>query len=227
MTFCENCGMKIADDAKFCENCGAPNMKAVSQYTSNNDSQAAGQTEQTNGYAYGQPEAGTTSSSYEGGNSSNAGNTYSTGNAYDSGNAFYTSPITPANGPLPMMGFTEAVQKCFSNYVNFSGRARRSEYWFFTLFVIIVQLVLGLVGNMIFGAPENGGTNILQNLFSLAVFLPSTAVFWRRMHDIGRSGVWFLLNLIPCIGQIVLLVFECTDSQPGENMYGMSPKYPA
>ena len=125
-----------------------------------------------------------------------------------------------------MMGFTEAVQTCLSKYIDFSGRARRSEYWFFTLFVCIAQMVLGFAGNMIFGAPENGGTNMLQNLFSLVVFLPSVAVFWRRMHDIGRTGLWFLLNLVPFIGQIVLLVFECTDSQPGENQFGMSPKYP-
>ena len=122
--------------------------------------------------------------------------------------------------------FMDAVRTCFNKYADFSGRARRSEYWFYTLFVGIIQLVLGIVGNMIFGAPESG-TNILQNIFSLAIMIPSLAVFWRRMHDIGRTGLWFFLNLVPCIGQVVLLVFECTDSQPGENMYGMSPKYPA
>ncbi len=220
MGFCENCGMQIPDDAKFCENCGAPHMQAISQQV-NETSQA----EQTQEYSYGQPEQQSTASSASAGSSSyNAGNTYSTGSTYNTGNTSYSNHVSD---PLPMMGFTEAVQTCLSKYIVFSGRARRSEYWFFTLFVCICQLVLGFVGNMIFGAPESGGTNILQNIFSLAIFLPSTAVFWRRMHDIGRTGLWFLLNLIPCIGQIVLLVFECTDSQPGENQYGMSPKYPA
>ena len=151
------------------------------------------------------------------------GYTYNTGSTYNTETTSYSSRTS---GPLPMMGFMEAVQKCFSNYVNFSGRARRSEYWFYTLFVGLVQLALGIIGNMIFGAPESG-TNILQNIFSLAIMIPSLAVFWRRMHDIGKTGLWFFLNLVPCIGQVVLLVFECTDSQPGENMYGMSPKYPA
>ena len=221
MAFCENCGMKIAEDAKFCENCGAPHMQAVSQQAEKN----AAQTENTHSYSYSQSEQQeTASSSYAGSSTYNSDSTYNTGSTYNTETTSYSSRTS---GPLPMMGFMEAVQKCFSNYVNFSGRARRSEYWFYTLFVGLVQLALGIIGNMIFGAPENGGTNILQNLFSLAIFLPSLAVFWRRMHDIGRTGLWFFLNLVPCIGQIVLLVFECTDSQPGENMYGMSPKYPA
>lgn len=221
MAFCENCGMQILDDAKFCENCGAPHMQAVSQQAAKNTEQK----EYTQSYTYGQSETqGTASAAYTGGSSYNSGDTYSTGNAYGTDSSYYSSHISE---PLPTMGFMEAVQTCFSKYVDFSGRARRSEYWFYTLFVGIVQLVLGLVGNMIFGTPENGGTNILQNIFSLVIFLPSLAVFWRRMHDIGRTGLWFFLNLVPCIGQIILLVFECTDSQPGENQYGMSPKYPA
>lgn len=219
MGFCENCGMQIADDAKFCENCGAPHMQAVSQQASEHASQA----EQTQSYSYGQPEQQSAASSSYAGSTYNAGNTYGTDSTYNTGSNSYSGYTSD---PLPMMGFTEAVQTCLSKYIDFSGRARRSEYWFFTLFVCIAQMVLGFAGNMIFGAPENGGTNMLQNLFSLAVFLPSVAVFWRRMHDIGRTGLWFLLNLVPFIGQIVLLVFECTDSQPGENQFGMSPKYP-
>ena len=230
MAFCENCGMQIPDDAKFCENCGAPRMQAVARQLDENVN--ASQAGQTHEYSYGQAEKQSTASSASaGGSAYNSGNTYNTGNNYNTtGNNYntqYAAYSSHTADPLPRMGFAEAVQNCFSNYVNFSGRARRSEYWFFTLFVCLVQLVLGIVGNMIFGSPENGGTNILQNIFSLAIFLPSIAVFWRRMHDIGRTGLWFLLNLVPCIGQIVLLVFECTDSQPGENMYGMSPKYPA
>ena len=93
-------------------------------------------------------------------------------------------------------------------------------------FFIICQLILGIVGNIIFGAPENGGSNILQSLFSLAVIVPSLAVFWRRMHDIDKSGLWIFLNFIPLIGQIILIVFEATDGHPGENRFGMSPKYP-
>ena len=216
MAFCENCGMQIPDDSKFCENCGAPRMQAVAREAAKNTSEAG----QTEAYSYGQPEQQYDTSSYAGGSTYSSGNTYNTGNIY---NTYSTGNIS---GPLPMMGFMEAVQTCFSKYADFSGRARRSEYWFYTLFVGIIQLVLGIVGNMIFGAPESG-TNILQNIFSLAIMIPSLAVFWRRMHDIGRTGLWFFLNLVPCIGQVVLLVFECTDSQPGENMYGMSPKYPA
>ena len=129
--------------------------------------------------------------------------------------------------PVPGLSFMEAVKICFSKYATFEGRARRSEYWFFVLFNILMSIALGLIGNIILGVPEDGGTNMLQNLYSLAVLVPSLAVFWRRMHDIGKSGAWFFINFIPLIGQIILLVFEVRDSEPGENKYGMSPKYPA
>ena len=124
------------------------------------------------------------------------------------------------------MEAVEAIQTCFSKYATFEGRARRSEYWFYTLFIWAVQMILYILGIIILGKSPEDGTNILMSIFSLATLVPSLAVFWRRMHDIGKSGAWFFLNLVPCVGSIVLLVFELTDSQPGENQFGMSPKYP-
>jgi uncharacterized membrane protein YhaH (DUF805 family) len=115
------------------------------------------------------------------------------------------------------MGFADAIRSVFSKYVVFSGRARRSEFWWFFLFAVIVYIVVGIIDAVI-------GSSILGLIVSLALLLPSLAVNVRRLHDTGRSGWWILIGLIPIIGFIVLLVFECQDSQPGTNAYGPSPK---
>ncbi len=107
--------------------------------------------------------------------------------------------------------------KVLKNYAVFQGRARRKEYWMFTLFSIIISIILTIIDGLI------GLTNVLTSIYSLIVLLPSLAVCARRLHDTGRSGWWILLALIPVIGAIILLVFLCGDSQ-GENQYGPNPK---
>ncbi len=102
-------------------------------------------------------------------------------------------------------------------YAVFSGRATRSEYWYFALFSLIVSFVLAIVDYLL-------GTQILDGAYSLAVFLPSLGVSIRRLHDIGRSGWWNLIIFLPLIGFIVLIVFAVQDSQPGSNQYGPNPK---
>lgn len=108
------------------------------------------------------------------------------------------------------MGFLEAVKACFGKYATFEGRARRSEYWFFTLFNFLVSLLLGWIP-------------VLGWLICLALFLPGLAVCVRRLHDTGRSGWWFLLVLIPVVN-LILIYFYILDSTPGTNEYGANPK---
>lgn len=115
------------------------------------------------------------------------------------------------------MSFADSVRTCLSKYVTFSGRARRSEYWWFTLFAIILYVVAAIIDAAI-------GNSIVVILVALALLLPSLAVTVRRLHDTGRSGWWILIALVPFVGGIILLVFECLDSQPGPNNYGPSPK---
>jgi uncharacterized membrane protein YhaH (DUF805 family) len=104
------------------------------------------------------------------------------------------------------------------NYAEFSGRARRTEYWMFALISFIITAVLDLIGVAIkLGA-------YLGLIYALLVLIPSIAVAVRRLHDTGRSGWWLLLGLIPVIGGIILLVFMVMDSQPGDNQYGPNPK---
>ncbi|GHI05847.1 hypothetical protein AQI88_09595 [Streptomyces cellostaticus] len=112
-----------------------------------------------------------------------------------------------------MSWFIEALKK----YAVFSGRARRKEYWLFTLFASIIYVVLAAAGAAAH-APYIVGIAVL------GLLLPAWAVTVRRLHDTGRSGWWILFGIIPLIGSIVLLVFYCTDGQAGTNKYGPNPK---
>jgi uncharacterized membrane protein YhaH (DUF805 family) len=103
------------------------------------------------------------------------------------------------------------------NYADFNGRARRTEFWMFALINFVVAIVLGSIGYII-------GTSILSTIYSLAVIVPGIAVSVRRLHDIGKSGWWWLIVFVPIIGGIVLIVFAVMDSQPGDNEYGANPK---
>ena len=109
-------------------------------------------------------------------------------------------------------------------YACFSGRARRQEYWLFFLFNFIAAFVVGFIGGFLASVTGVDAFAFLGAIYNLAVLIPSFAVFCRRMHDTGRSGWWWLIALIPFVGWIVLLVFCCLDSQPGENQYGPNPK---
>ena len=102
--------------------------------------------------------------------------------------------------------------KCLKQYADFKGRARRKEYWMFVLFNFIISFVIGLLGS------------VLSWIYTAAVFIPSLAVCVRRLHDIGKSGWWVLISLIPIIGWIWLIVLYVQDSQPGTNDWGANPK---
>jgi uncharacterized membrane protein YhaH (DUF805 family) len=110
------------------------------------------------------------------------------------------------------------------NYAVFSGRARRMEYWMFVLFNIIILIVLALIDYLTGTFSPRAGVGLLGGLYSLAVLIPSLAVTVRRLHDIGRTGWWILIGLIPVIGNIVLLIFMVLDSEPGANEYGPNQK---
>ncbi|HEV7147700.1 MAG TPA: DUF805 domain-containing protein [Pedococcus sp.] len=115
------------------------------------------------------------------------------------------------------MSFADAVRSVLTQYANFTGRARRSEFWWYTLFTAVVYFVLGIVA-------AAAHTSVLTYIVALALFVPTLAVSVRRLHDTGRSGWWVLVDLVPFVGWIVLVVFCVQDSQPGTNAYGPSPK---
>ena len=121
------------------------------------------------------------------------------------------------------MGFIEAIKSCFNKYVDFKGRARRSEYWFFTLFTLLVSLILGFAEGYL-GIFPNTDQSILANIFALIVLMPAIAVGVRRLHDTNHSGWWILLSFVIIIGWIVLLIWYCKNSDEGDNRFGSNPK---
>jgi uncharacterized membrane protein YhaH (DUF805 family) len=116
------------------------------------------------------------------------------------------------------MTFTEAIKSGFSNYVNFTGRAARSEFWYWALFTFIVSLVIDAL-DYAFGS----GQGLLGELWGLATLLPSLALGARRLHDTDRSGFWLFLWFLPVIGWIVLIVWWCFKGTKGSNQYGADP----
>lgn len=118
------------------------------------------------------------------------------------------------------MSMKEAIQSVFRQYATFTGRARRSEYWYFALFSGIVSIVLSVLQQ----ATGSGVFAVLSGLYSLAVLIPGLAVSWRRLHDIGKPGTYYLFILIPIVGAILLIIWCAKDSQPGDNDYGPNPK---
>lgn len=112
--------------------------------------------------------------------------------------------------------------KVLKQYANFSGRARRKEYWMFFLFNIIFIAIALILDNILGIATQGFGP--LYGIYCLAIIVPSLAVVVRRLHDTGKSGWWFFISLVPLIGGIWLLVLLVTDSTPGANEYGSNPK---
>jgi uncharacterized membrane protein YhaH (DUF805 family) len=127
--------------------------------------------------------------------------------------------------------YVQAIRK----YAVFTGRSRRKEYWSFVFiswgvpFALATILAIAVPSILTFGADENVavlfyyivGIIYLSYFFH---FIPSISVLVRRLHDIGRSGAWVFLSLIPFFGGLVLLFFTLSDSQPGSNAYGPNPK---
>lgn len=111
----------------------------------------------------------------------------------------------------------------FKKAFNFSDRSRRTEYWMFTLIAIIISIALTVIDAVV-GLELAEGVGILSTLFSLLIIIPGLSLTVRRLHDIGKSGWWVLITLIPLVGVIVLLVFTVKDSEPSSNEYGMNPK---
>jgi uncharacterized membrane protein YhaH (DUF805 family) len=113
--------------------------------------------------------------------------------------------------------------KAFQEYATFSGRARRAEYWYFVLFYLIGIFVTSFLDGMLGSFSMEAGIGLLSGIFILVHILPSIAVSVRRLHDIGRTGWWYLIIVIPLIGPLVLFIFSLLDSKE-DNQYGPNPK---
>jgi len=125
-----------------------------------------------------------------------------------------------------MMGFSDAVQNVLmNNYANLNGRASRSEYWWFVLFNLIVNIVTFVIDSTL-GTMVTYDMGYVGLIAFLALLLPTVSVSVRRLHDIGKSGWWILLAIIPIvnfIGIFVILVFTLMEGEEHPNQYGNVP----
>ncbi len=142
-----------------------------------------------------------------------------------------TNGATAATGDPFERNFWENFRfVAFENYANFDGRARRREYWLFTLAHIVIGVAL--IFPTLFFVDENEGiTGLgwlpfgLAVIFGLAMIIPSIAVAVRRLHDTDRSGKWYFVSLIPYLGGLILFVMLAIDGTAGANRYGPDPKW--
>ncbi len=194
--FCQQCGAQIEDGLAFCTACGTKQIevKKEPEQVNNAYNQAQGQQQYQQpvyNNQYGQPN-GQFQQGYAQG--------YQQPNQY----AYNVNP-TPKS-----VSFGEAIRLFFVNYVNFTGRSTRSEYWWAVLFNFLVSMVLSFI-------PYVG------SVLSLAFIIPGLSLCIRRLHDIGKSWVWYLMGLIPLAGFIILIVYFCKESD-GDNKWGPAPR---
>lgn len=200
MKFCKTCGAKLNDYAAFCYICGgaavqADTIKAPTDFddteatTVLNESEFDDKAEETTVLSDNSP--------------------YQNNNPYQGGNnqSEYSNIIEKPS-------FKDCYIKFWKNYTNFSGRARRSEYWY----AVLANVLVSLVSIIPYVGPVIGG------LYMIAILVPTLALMVRRLHDLGKDWYYIFFALIPLVGQIIMLVWFCTDSQVGANEFGENPK---
>lgn len=212
MKLCKTCGTKLPDDAAFCYICGGnaedPDMmKAPIDFDD---------TEETSVLNDNSIDEETTvlndNNPYQ--------NMYSQYpvQAYD--NPYYKQDYKESNNQseygntVEKPSFKDCYIKFWKNYTNFSGRARRSEYWY----VVLANILISLVTMIPYVGP------VIDGLYMIAILVPTLALMVRRLHDLGKDWYYIFFALIPLVGQIIMLVRFCTDSQVGANEFGENPK---
>lgn len=217
MKLCKTCGTKLPDDAEFCYICGG-NAEDPDMMKAPIDFDDTEETSVLNDNSFDEETTVLNDNNpYQ--------NMYSQYpvkqppvQAYD--NPYYKQDYKESNNQseygntVEKPSFKDCYIKFWKNYTNFSGRARRSEYWYVVLANVLVSLVcmIPYVGQVIGG------------LYMIAVLVPTLALMVRRLHDLGKDWYYIFFALIPLAGQIILLVWFCTDSQAGENEFGKNPK---
>ena len=120
------------------------------------------------------------------------------------------------------MDIQTSIKTCFNKYATFSGRASRSEYWFFVLFSILGGIVALIIDVMILGYSIESEYTPINSIFSLVLIIPTIAAACRRLHDVNKSGWWYLI-IFTIIGMIPLLIWYCSKGTDGDNRFGKDP----
>ncbi|MDE5821525.1 MAG: DUF805 domain-containing protein [Paramuribaculum sp.] len=125
---------------------------------------------------------------------------------------FNTRPAAP-------LTFQDAVARVFSKYAQFRGRASRAEFWWFMLFLFVVNTALGIM----YLITDLGIFNYIDWVFGIATIIPILTVSWRRLHDVGKGGGWFFINFVPVVGSVIFIIFCAQPSEPAPNRFGEVP----
>lgn len=218
--YCKKCGAFLKDGAKFCTSCGEAVQNSENAY---DDYEQTGILEN---------------------NEFDASDDFSADfdNKGMFGQTDYQTQPQPQPQPQPQAGgqyqaygaqnfaadisFSQAFKNFWVNYVNFSGRARRKEYWYIVLWNITIYFVFSLI-IMAVGTvfpPIAGLLGGILSIYGIASIIPGISLFVRRLHDTSKAWYYMLFSLIPFAGSIIALVFMCQDSTPGANNWGENPK---
>lgn len=224
MKLCKTCGAKLSDDEEFCFNCGgnaeqADKMKApidfddVDETSVLNDNSFDEETtvlNDDNPYQdmYSQSPVQQELDVQQESSVQGYVNPYYNQEYQENNNQSEYSNI------IEKPSFKDCYIKFWKNYTNFSGRARRSEYWY----AVLANVLVSLVSMIPYVGPVIGG------LYTIAILVPTLALMVRRLHDLGKDWYYIFFALIPLVGQIIMLVWFCTDSQVGANEFGENPK---
>lgn len=130
----------------------------------------------------------------------------------------YSAADAGAGGYYHPTSFVEVIKTVLSRYAQFSGRARRSEYWYWILFYFLGSIGFSAIDAAIFGLDATASP--ISSIYGLAILIPSIAVAARRLHDIGRSGWWQLIGLIPLLGWALMIWWMTRPSEPNDNQFG-------
>ncbi len=212
--FCKQCGNELKDGAMFCTNCGAKqtvSAAVLAQSTESDPEKTVGVFDAMPVTQPAQPAVEPQIQQQPKAEPSVAPTQQPTYQApVQQQNAYNPNAGEAHNGKV---GFGKAISLFFKNYVNFSGRASRSEYWWIFLFNMITFIPLSLISSAV---PPLGG------LCSIALMIPGIALAVRRLHDVGKSGAWWFMGLIPIAGGIILLIQFLKNSE-GDNQWGHGP----
>jgi len=122
------------------------------------------------------------------------------------------------------MSAGQAISSALGKYATFSGRARRAEFWWFWLFCVLLLAIAAIVDNVAHLTFSGSSAGWIYSIVGILLVIPSISVTFRRLHDTGRSGFWWLLSLICGIGSLILFIMCLSNGTPGENQYGPDPK---